>query len=300
MKVKKYIKKHFKWVGSLFVVVYLLNGCGDAFDNPCPDGDCSTENSEKALHFDGNISSSSNGGSGESSTLGVDGGSSSNGESSGGTYGFSSGAPETTEFENDYSKHETYGDKFTVVDQLVDKVVETETFFVMQYIVSGERPLTYKWYKKSDSGPDQEVGENKPFYYELDADYPLKGTYYAKVTDAKGNTIKSREAALHIIPGRNPCDDEEYGPRYNSGGRLDLRMLYKKPYLISRDRWAKVTASPTSDSGFLIVNCSYRTTSLLGSGYCSYGAQGHLRYQCQNGKFKLIQNNCTCPYYGGN
>lgn len=297
-------------------------GCESSFENPCPEGDCdslSSSSTQKDLEIGSAASGTQgtgrqDGGASFVNPIGIsrsESGNSSNGSGSGedSSESTSSNGFGTTNGANTSgggtssgagSSVEPTSNNFMVIDQLADKVVETEDYFVIQYIVTGEPPLTYQWYKKSASGADQKIGENKAFFYELDVNFGHAGIYYAIVTDGKGRTIKSREAKVHVIAGRKPCDSQKYAPRYrmDRSGQLDWNYLYEKPYLANREQWAIQTVRSTSDSGFYIKSCENRVAA---TGYCFGAWNGHIKYQCQNGKFKLVQNTCFCSedYSGG-
>ncbi|MCB0391421.1 MAG: hypothetical protein KDD58_09020 [Bdellovibrionales bacterium] len=275
-------------------------GCADAFDNPCPEDNCSAEsasnNAQGTATSSGTSSSNTANGSNTNSgptaiSSGNGEGNSTNGENNQ-NFGFAGGGG--TNFNNDYDQHETYTKEFLIIDQLTDKVVETESFFTLQFIVNGTYPLTYQWYRDTGNG-FVEIGNNMPYFYEIDTNFTHQGRYYVEVTDGNGKKIKSRLAQIHVIPGRNPCDAEEYAPRYSfdRAGQLDWNFLYEKPYLINRDKYAIQSIKPTSDTGYYTMKCNINFMIGTGVGYCS-SFSGLVMYQCQNGKFKLISNTCHC------
>lgn len=329
--------KFLKMLSISTTMLLLLTACADSFNDPCKDGNCdksknvtsSAEGNSSSISnnntnaIGSNSGSSSSSGSTGSSSSGVDSnnraptaigmgsgaGTTSNSTSSNGastqTGGFGLNTSGNTGESNSNSNNEEqniYTENFIIVDQLVDKVVETETLFSLQFVVSGAYPLKYEWYKKT-SGSDVKIGTNQPVFYEFNANFSHQGIYYVVVTDGKGNKIKSREAKLHVVAGRNACDSGEYAPRYkmDRSGQLDWNFLYDKPYLGPRESYAIQKISPTSDSEFHIMTCNFAVTKGFYF-WCNGRLLGHVKYQCQNGKFKMIENSCDCEQFeaGGN
>lgn len=302
----------------LSIGLIALLGCGKAFDNPCENGECPGQ--EKVEEVTGlsnfsNTSGSIGTGTGSSSTTGFSAGSNttpisvgSTGSSSlsgsistSGSGGFSdaSGSGSSGSFNNDYDQYDSQTDNFMIFEQLTDKVVETENYFYMQYGVSGQRPLKFEWFKKQQGGADKKIGEDRSYFYVLGAKFSDSGRYYVKVTDAKGRTVTSRVATIHVVQGRAPCDGKVYGPTYSvsRNGSLDWNYLEEDPFLGPREEWALQKIAPLADSGFYFLKCNYRVGGLS---YCNGTMKGFLQYQCQNGRYKRIYNRCSCtPFDGG-
>lgn len=305
--------KNLKMLSISTAMLLLLTSCADSFNDPCKDGNCSkNENAATSNNGSASISNNNN----TESNSGLDnngqnpiaigigsGGNSSNGETNQmGGFGLNTGNPSEGNDTNDFDQQNIYTEDFIIVDQLVDKVVETESLFSLQFVVYGTYPLNYEWFRKMP-GTDVKIGTNQPVFYELNANFSHQGIYYAIVTDGNGKKLKSREATVHVVAGRNACDSEEYAPRYrvDKSGQLDWGYLFDNPSLIPRDKDAVQKIDPIGDSEFHIMACNYAVTDNF-SVKCTGKLFGHVTYQCQNGKLKMIDNTCDCETFdlGGN
>ncbi|MCB0391424.1 MAG: hypothetical protein KDD58_09035 [Bdellovibrionales bacterium] len=291
------------------LLIFFISGCSSDNFEPevCTGDNCSqSENGSTTSATPTTISSGTEGSSPASGSSSSNGG---GGFVTGGTTTATPGGGSNTSNpgNTEYPRPGGNSSYFSKINEPLDQQTSKGLPFAFKYVAVGEMPLKYSWYKATKDG-DVKLGSTNTTYSKSSSELSDGGYYYAKVTDARGNTLVSRRAQLLVNPERKPCAAGAYGPQYDEVNKvLDYRRLVPKSEMknFSASTFnlgseidgysVSVQACPVYKSRY--GTCNNGDGSFCGpiNGYsfnCNNG--GRTLLQCQNGSYRVVHTSCFC------